>query len=49
MKALRILPLAAFSCACAQAATIEPVAPGLKLVEPFGVFLNLLDGFAVRR
>src|SRR2546422_1693839 len=37
MKALRILPLAAFSCACAQAATIEPVAPGLKLVEPFGV------------
>src|SRR2546425_9602468 len=37
MKALRILPLAAFSCACAQAATIEPVAAGLKLVEPFGV------------
>ena len=37
MKALRILPLWAFYCACAQAATIEPVAAGLKLVEPFGV------------
>jgi len=37
MKALHILPLAAFLCACAHAATIEPVAAGLKLVEPFGV------------
>src|SRR5229473_3384124 len=37
MKALRILPLAAIYCACTQAATIEPVAAGVKLVEPFGV------------
>src|SRR5260370_14285633 len=37
MRALRILPLVAFSCACMQAATIEPVPGGIKLVEPFGV------------
>jgi len=33
----RTLPLAAICCAWTQAATIEPVAAQLKLVEPFGV------------
>src|SRR5260221_9586824 len=37
MKTLRILPLAAIYCACTQAATIEQVAAGVKLIEPFGV------------
>jgi sugar lactone lactonase YvrE len=37
IQTLRMLLIATLSCACTQAATIEPVAAGLKLIEPFGV------------
>src|SRR5438552_17313370 len=37
MKTLRMLPIAALYCAWIHAATIEQVAAGVKLVEPFGV------------
>src|SRR6476660_246003 len=37
IQSLRMLLIVSFSCACTQAATIEPVAAGLKLIEPFGV------------
>jgi len=37
IKTLRMLLMAAFYCAYTQAATIEQVAAGVKLIEPFGV------------
>ena len=37
IKTLRMLLIAVFYCAYTQAATIEQVAAGVKLIEPFGV------------